>query len=102
MTPRATRLHALLTTAFTPARLEVVDDSAKHAGHAGAAVGGETHYSVLIVSDRFEGQGRVARHRLVHAVLDPEFEEGLHALALTLRAPSELSSATAASAPSTD
>ena len=89
MSPRATRLHTLLTAAFTPARLEVVDDSAKHAGHAGATAGGETHYSVLIVSDRFEGQGRVARHRLVHAVLDPEFEGGLHALALTLRTPAE-------------
>jgi len=89
MTPRATRLHTLLTTAFTPTRLEVVDDSARHAGHAGARAGGETHYSVLIVSDRFEGQNRVARHRLVHAVLDPEFDGGLHALALTLRTPAE-------------
>ncbi len=91
MTPRATRLQTLLNTAFSPTRLDVVDDSAKHAGHSGARAGGETHYSVLIVSDRFEGQGRVARHRLVHAVLDPEFEGGLHALALTLRTPAEQS-----------
>lgn len=92
MTPRAARLHTLLTTAFTPIRLDVVDDSATHAGHSGAQAGGETHYSVLIVSDRFEGQGRIARHRAVHTILDPEFERGLHALTLTLRTPSEQAS----------
>ena len=89
MTQRADRLHAALTAAFAPARLEVVDDSQKHAGHAGATPGGETHYSVLVVSDRFAGQGRVARHRMVNAVLETEFRTGLHALALTLRTPEE-------------
>ncbi len=87
---RADRLRSVLQAAFAPVRLEVVDDSRKHAGHAGAQPGGETHYSVLVVSDRFEGTGRVARHRMVHAVLDAEFAGGLHALALTLRTPSEL------------
>ncbi len=89
MNTRADRLHAALTEAFAPTRLEVVDDSQKHAGHMGAQPGGETHYSVLVVSERFAGQGRVARHRMVYAVLDPEFAGGLHALALTLRTPSE-------------
>jgi len=69
--------------------LEVRDDSAQHAGHAGATPGGETHYSVLIVSGRFVGQSRVARHRMVNAALDSEFGLGLHALALTLRTPDE-------------
>lgn len=86
---RADRIHALLSEALAPAMLEVRDDSRLHAGHAGAAPGGETHYSVLVVSDRFEGQGRVARHRMVNAALAPEFGLGLHALALTLRTPGE-------------
>ncbi len=86
---RAQRIRALVSAALTPAFLEVRDDSAQHAGHAGATPGGETHYSVLVVSDRFVGQGRVARHRMVNAALDGEFSQGLHALALTLRTPDE-------------
>ena len=86
---RAGRLHAILTQHLAPARLEVVDDSAKHAGHAGAAAGGQTHYSVLVVSDRFDGLSRVDRHRLVTGALAAEFEGGLHALSLTLRTPAE-------------
>ncbi len=86
---RAARLRALISRALAPVLLEVQDDSSLHAGHAGAAPGGETHYSVLVVSDRFQGQGRVARHRLVNAALDAEFGQGLHALALTLRTPEE-------------
>ena len=86
---RAERMRALLSSALAPALLEVQDDSSLHAGHAGAAPGGETHYSVLVVSDRFQGQNRVARHRLVNAALQVEFSGGLHALALTLRTPEE-------------
>lgn len=86
---RAGRIHALLSQALAPALLDVRDDSRLHAGHAGAAPGGETHYSVLVVSDRFVGQNRVARHRIVNAALAEEFGLGLHALALTLRTPEE-------------
>ena len=86
---RADRIRAILSGALSPALLEVRDDSSRHANHAGAAPGGETHYSVLVVSDRFTGQGRVARHRLVNTALDHEFGLGLHALALTLRTPDE-------------
>ena len=82
-------MEALLRDALAPSVLQIVDDSAKHAGHAGARPGGETHYSVLLVSDRFAGLGRVARHRLVNEALGPEFGAGLHALALTLKAPGE-------------
>ncbi len=82
-------MRALLSSALAPVLLEVQDDSSLHAGHAGAAPGGETHYSVLVVSDRFQGQNRVARHRLVNAALEAEFSQGLHALALTLRTPEE-------------
>lgn len=82
-------MRALLSSALAPVLLDVRDDSSLHAGHAGAAPGGETHYSVLVVSDGFSGRGRVARHRLVNAALAAEFSRGLHALALTLRTPEE-------------
>ena len=64
---RAARLETVLTEAFSPTVLRVVDDSARHAGHAGAQPGGETHYSVLLVSEAFRGMNRVARSRAVHA-----------------------------------
>jgi len=89
MTTRADRIRATLAEALSPALLRVVDDSARHAGHAGAAPGGETHYSVLVVADAFAGKSRVARSRTVHALLAAEFAGGLHALALTLRTPAE-------------
>lgn len=87
---RATRIRTTLEAAFAPTHLRVEDDSAKHAGHAGAQPGGQTHYTVLLVSPRFENQSRVARHRLVNQALAPEFADGLHALALTLLTPVEL------------
>lgn len=90
---RAARIRNALTAAFAPARLEIADDSARHAGHAGAQPGGETHYSVRMVSARFEGQSRLARSRAVHAALQAEFSTGLHALALTLRTPEEAAKA---------
>ncbi len=90
---RAERLSAALTQAFTPVVLRIEDDSDRHAGHTGARPGGETHYSVLLVSSAFQGVNRVARSRAVHAALAEEFgpaeEGGLHALALTLRTPDE-------------
>jgi stress-induced morphogen len=90
---RAERLHATLTQAFAPAVLQIQDDSARHAGHAGAQPGGQTHYSVLMVSAAFQGVSRVARSRAVHTALSAEFgpaeQGGMHALALTLRTPEE-------------
>jgi len=89
---RAERLEAALRAAFAPTRLEIVDDSARHAGHAGAQPGGQTHYSVSVVSETFRGMNRVARSRAVHAALEQEFAGGMHALALTLRTPEEAGS----------
>ncbi len=89
MQSRAERLRAVLDAAFRPTLLRVSDDSAHHAGHAGAAPGGQTHFSVLLVSAAFHGQSRVARARAVHAALGAEFVDGMHALALTLRSPEE-------------
>ena len=87
---RTTRMEAILRATFTPTALEIVDDSARHAGHAGATPGGETHFNVYIVSNYFTGLSRVARSRAVHTALAAEFANGLHALALTLRAPAEI------------
>ena len=87
---RASRLRAALQAAFAPTSIEVVDDSARHAGHAGATPGGQTHYNVMLVSESFAGKGRVERSRMVHAALQSEFGSGLHALSLILRSPSEL------------
>jgi BolA family transcriptional regulator, general stress-responsive regulator len=86
---RAARLEAVLTAAFSPTLLRVADDSARHAGHAGAREGGQTHFNVVVVSEAFRGMSRVARSRAVHAVLDAEFAGGMHALSLTLRTPEE-------------
>ncbi|HRO02679.1 MAG TPA: BolA family protein [Terricaulis sp.] len=86
---RADRIKAQLGPRFTPVALELSDDSAKHAGHAGAAPGGETHYRLRLVSPAFEGLSRVARQRLVYEALREEFESGLHALSLDLKTPAE-------------
>ncbi len=93
-TDRADRMTATLTVGFAPKLLRVTDDSAHHAGHVGARGSvGQTHYSILLVSDSFRGMNRVARSRAVHAALADEFGEveagGMHALALTLRTPEE-------------
>ena len=72
---------------LAPTRLELRDDSAAHAGHAGAGSG--SHYELTIVSERFAGVSRVARHRMVYAALGPLMQAGIHALALATYAPSE-------------
>jgi BolA protein len=81
-----------LTEAFAPERLEVVDDSHRHAGHAGAKPGGETHYSVHIVAQAFRGKSRIDRHRMVNATLASELQGGVHALAIRAAAPGEAGS----------
>jgi len=86
---RSERIEQTLRDSFAPTDLAVNDDSAMHAGHSGAAAGGETHYQVTMVSSVFIGQSRVARSRAVHDALADEFKTGLHALSLRLRAPGE-------------
>lgn len=85
----AATIHGLLQKQFAPAVLQIVDDSTRHAGHAGAREGGQSHFTVLIVSDKFEGLTRVARHRAVYDALKPVFDRGLHALAITAKTPAE-------------
>lgn len=85
----ADRIRERLESALDGAVVTVVDDSARHAGHAGAGEGGESHFNVRVTAPAFAGQGRVARHRLVNGLLAEEFGKGLHALQLTLLAPGE-------------
>jgi BolA protein len=85
-----TRITAKLTAALAPEMLEITDDSARHAGHSGAQPGGETHFTVRIVSRHFAGLPRVARHRQVYTILADELGERVHALALTTLTPDEV------------
>jgi len=78
-----------LAKSFSPQRLEVVDDSHRHAGHAGARPGGETHFNVYIVSSAFDGKSRIERHRMINAALADELRGGVHALAISAAAPGE-------------
>jgi BolA protein len=82
-----------LTSAFAPVALEIEDQSARHAGHAGATRAdgsqGETHFHIRLVSPAFEGLTRVERQRRVHAALKDELAGPVHALSLTLLAPRE-------------
>ena len=80
-------VQAALQQALEPVALEVRDDSAAHAGHAGGREG--SHLSVRIVSARFAGLPRLARHRLVYDALSTLMPQGIHALAIDARAPDE-------------
>ena len=74
---------------FAPLQLDIVDDSARHAGHAGAHPEGETHFTVIIVAAEFAGLSRVARQRLVYQTLAEELATRVHALSLTTLAPDD-------------
>lgn len=79
-----------LEAGLAPQALEIIDESSLHAGHAGARPGGETHYRITVVSDKFEGVGRVQRQQMVYGLLDDAFAAGLHALAMTTKTPAEV------------
>lgn len=85
----ADRIRLKLERAFSPQHLEILDDSAKHSGHVGAREGGESHFSVIIVSEGFEGLNRVARQRRVNAELADELAGPVHALSLKTLTPQE-------------
>ena len=82
-------IHDKLQRQFRPQRLEVVDDSARHAGHAGAREGGESHFNVTIVAEAFRGAPRVARQRMVYRALAEELAGPVHALSVKALAPEE-------------
>jgi BolA protein len=84
------QLEDRLQREFCPSHLVVLDDSAKHAGHAGAPDGGDSHFTVIIVSKAFDGLERLSRHRAVHGVLEDLFDATtLHALRLKIYTPTE-------------
>ncbi|MDQ1080181.1 BolA family transcriptional regulator [Pseudoroseomonas cervicalis] len=89
MLTRAERMREVLLEAFAAAEIRIEDDSHRHAGHAGARPGGETHYNLVVIAPDFRGMNRVARSRAVHAALAAEFGSGLHALSLRLLTPEE-------------
>jgi BolA family transcriptional regulator, general stress-responsive regulator len=78
-----------LTTSFAPERLDVIDESHQHVGHAGHRPGGESHFRVYIVSQAFRGKSRLDRHRMVNEALAGELAGGVHALAISAYAPGE-------------
>lgn len=88
-TGRMDRMRALLVATFAPLECQLDDESHLHAGHAGAA-SGAGHFRLRLVSDSFEGVGRLARHRLVYDCLREMMQDEIHALNITAVAPSEL------------
>jgi BolA family transcriptional regulator, general stress-responsive regulator len=85
--PVTVQLRSALERELAPTHLEIIDDSAAHAGHAGARSGG--HYRLTIVSAAFEGRSQLARHRLVYAAVAPLMSGAVHALNITARTPAE-------------
>ncbi|PWB80070.1 MAG: BolA family transcriptional regulator [Methylocystaceae bacterium] len=83
------RIREKLTNGLAPISLAVVDESHRHAGHGGHHANGESHFRVDIVSAAFAGKRLVERHRLVNSLLSEELAGGVHALAISARAPGE-------------
>ena len=77
-------------SALSPTRLELLDESAKHVGHAGAAPGGNTHWKLTIVSAAFAGKTTVARHRMIYKALDQLMQNPIHALSISAKAIEEI------------
>jgi BolA protein len=85
---RVASIRARLQSAFSPIALEITDDSHRHAGHAGAK-DGRGHFSVRIVSERFEGTKTLERHRMIYAALGSLMQTDIHALSVTALSPAE-------------
>jgi stress-induced morphogen len=94
-TPVADSMRRKLIAELAPLKLEVVDESWKHAGHAGyrgkANYSGETHFLLVVVSARFEGLSSIKRHRLVYSIIDEEMGSPVHAVSLITKTPAEAS-----------
>jgi BolA protein len=85
----ADAIRSKLSDGLQPIRLDIVDESHRHAGHAGARAEGESHFQVAVVSAVFAGKNRVARQRLVYGLLADELTTDIHALSLTTLTPDE-------------
>jgi BolA protein len=86
-TPTTSEIRTALEQALAPLSIEVVDDSALHAGHAGAREGG--HYRVTLVAAAFAGRAQLERHRMVYSAVAPLMGHGIHALSIVAHAPNE-------------
>jgi BolA protein len=86
-------IYSILLEKLSADRVEVQDESLKHAGHAGAAPGGETHFDVFVVSERFDGLSRVQRHQLVYDALAEYMNNPIHALAIKAKTPAQMADA---------
>lgn len=89
MSERVEKIRALLTAALTPEQLEITDDSHLHAGHAGAAAGGG-HFSVRVVSEKFNNKKLIERHRMVYMALNDMMPAEIHALSISALTPEEV------------
>ena len=89
MSATVAQIESRLTAALAPVSLHIDDDSAKHAGHAGARDGGG-HYRVTIVAEAFAGKNTLARHRLIYTALGELMPAAIHALAIRATAPDEV------------
>jgi BolA protein len=87
--PLASEIRAAIERELAPTSIEIFDDSARHAGHAGAREGG--HFRVTLVSAAFKGRPQLERHRLVYAAVAPLMGRGIHALNIVARTPEEVS-----------
>lgn len=85
--PVLAQMRSALEHALTPRSLEIIDDSARHAGHAGARGGG--HFRVTLVAEAFRGRSQLERHRLVYAALAPLMSAAVHAVNIVARTPEE-------------
>ena len=85
----ADTIEQKLRAALNISQMELVDESHKHAGHAGAREGGESHYRLMVVSPDFTGKNKVARQREVYRILKEEMAGPIHALSLDIRSPEE-------------
>jgi len=85
----AENIEQKIRAGLNVSHMELVDESHKHAGHAGAPAGGESHYRLLVVSPDFTGKNRVARQREIYRILKDEMAGPVHALSLDARSPEE-------------
>ena len=90
MSDRVDRIRTILQEALTPVQLEIVDDSAAHAGHAGAMQSGGGHFSAFIVAEAFDGKTQVQRHQMVYRALGDLMRTDIHALIIKALTPNEL------------
>jgi BolA protein len=88
-TPVADAIRQRLTAALAPSALELIDESARHAGHAGARPQGESHFRLAVVAAAFAGKSRLERQRMVFAALGDLMQTDIHALAITALTPDE-------------